>query len=97
MYGIRTDRARPAELRAAVTPRVKADKPIGQWNRYEITHRKGTVSVVLNGQTVLPGAMIPDLPPKARIGSPAPRRNERRPVGTARPRCCSFGTCSSAS
>ncbi len=68
MYGIRTDRARPAELRAAVTPRVKADKPIGQWNRYEITHRQGTVSVVLNGQTVLPGAKIPDLPAKAPIG-----------------------------
>ena len=68
MYGIRTDGARPAELRAAVTPRVKADKPIGQWNRYEITHRKGTVSVVLNGQSVLPGAKIPDLPATGAIG-----------------------------
>ena len=68
MYGIRTDGKRPAELRAAVTPRVKADKPIGQWNRYEITHRKGKVSVVLNGQPVIPGATIPDLPAKASIG-----------------------------
>ena len=68
MYGIRTDSTRPPELRAAVTPRMKADKPIGEWNRYEITHRKGKVSVVLNGQTVIPGATIPDLPAKAAIG-----------------------------
>ena len=68
MYGIRTDGARSPELRAAVTPRVKADKPIGEWNRYEITQRKGKVTVVLNGQTVLPGATIPDLPAKAPIG-----------------------------
>lgn len=68
MYGIRTDKARPPELRAAVTPKVRADKPVGQWNRYEITKRKGTVTVVLNGQTVIPGATIPDLPAKGRIG-----------------------------
>ena len=68
MYGIRTDKTTPADLRAAVTPRVKADKAIGEWNRYEITHRKGTVTVVLNGQTVLPAVKIPGLPATAPIG-----------------------------
>ena len=68
MYGIRTDPATPPDIRAAVTPRMKADKPIGEWNRYEITNRKGVVSVVLNGQSVIPGAKIPGLPATGRIG-----------------------------
>ena len=68
MYGIRTDGKNPPELRAAATPKVKADKPIGEWNRYEITQRQGLITVLLNGQTVLPGIQIPDFPANAPIG-----------------------------
>ncbi|MBI5384735.1 MAG: DUF1080 domain-containing protein [Verrucomicrobia bacterium] len=67
MYGIRTDAKMPAEARAAVTPRTQADKPVGQWNHFEITVRGNTVKVELNGKTVLPGAAIPDLPARGRI------------------------------
>jgi hypothetical protein len=67
MYGIRTDPRTSPELRAAVTPRTQADKPVGQWNHYEITVKGKTVTVVLNGKTVLPGATIPDLPARGRI------------------------------
>jgi hypothetical protein len=67
MYGIRTDPRTSPELRAAVTPRTQADKPVGEWNHFEITVRGNTVSVVLNGKTVLPGATIPDLPQRGRI------------------------------
>jgi hypothetical protein len=67
MYGLRTDPKTSPELRAAVTPRTQADKPVGEWNRFEITVRGNTVKVVLNGQTVLPGATIPDLPRRGRI------------------------------
>lgn len=67
MYGIRTDSKTPADVRAAVTPRTQADKPVGQWNRFEITVRGNTVKVVLNGKTVLPGAEIPGLPDRGRI------------------------------
>ena len=62
MYGVRRDPAMPPEVRAGVTPKVKADRPVGQWNRFEITVRGSTVGVVLNGQTVLPGVAIPGLP-----------------------------------
>ncbi|MDD2456784.1 MAG: DUF1080 domain-containing protein [Kiritimatiellae bacterium] len=62
MYGVRRDKAMPPEVRAGVTPVVKADNPVGKWNRFEITVRGGTVKVVLNGQTVLPGVTIPGLP-----------------------------------
>jgi hypothetical protein len=67
MYGIRTDRKTPPDLRAAVTPRTQADKPVGEWNRFEITTRGDTVTVVLNGKTVIPGAQIPDLPARGRL------------------------------
>jgi hypothetical protein len=67
MYGIRTDPKTSSEVRAAVTPRTQADKPVGEWNHFEITVRGNTVSVVLNGKTVLPGATIPDLPARGRI------------------------------
>jgi hypothetical protein len=62
MYGVRRDPAMPPEVRAGVTPKVKADNPVGQWNRFDITVRGSTVSVLLNGQTVLPGVTIPGLP-----------------------------------
>ncbi len=68
MYGIRTDRSTSPELRAAVTPRTQADKPVGEWNRFEITVRGETVRVVLNGKEVLPGATIPGIPARGRIG-----------------------------
>src|SRR4029453_4225541 len=35
MYGIRMDSKMPPEVRAAVTPRTQADKPVGEWNRFE--------------------------------------------------------------
>lgn len=60
-------KASPA-LRAAVTPRTQADKPVGEWNHFEITVRGDTVTVVLNGKTVIAGAQIPDLPARGRIG-----------------------------
>ena len=68
MYGVRRDMNLPKEVRAAVTPRMKADKPIGQWNRFEITVRNETVSVVLNNETVITEATIPGLPLRGPIG-----------------------------
>jgi hypothetical protein len=67
MYGIRTDPKTPPELRKAVTPITQADKPVGEWNRFEITVQGQTVKVVLNGITVIPGATIPTMPKRGRI------------------------------
>jgi hypothetical protein len=67
MYGVRMNPKTAPEVRAAVTPRTQADKPVGEWNRFEITVRGKTVKVVLNGKTVLPGAEIPNLPDSGRI------------------------------
>lgn len=68
MYGVRTDGSMPPEVRAAVTPRTQADRPVGEWNTYEITVRGNTVTVLLNGKTVIPGATIPGMPARGRIG-----------------------------
>ncbi len=68
MYGVRRDPAMPPEVRGGVTPRAKADHPVGQWNRYEITVLQGTVKVVLNGEEVIPEVGIPGLPASGPIG-----------------------------
>jgi hypothetical protein len=66
-YGYRTDAKMPPEVRAAVTPRVNADKNIGEWNAFEITVEGDTVSVVLNGKRVIEGARLPGLPERGRL------------------------------
>jgi hypothetical protein len=67
MYSIRTDPKTPSELRAAVTPSTQADKPVGEWNHFEITVRGKTVKVELNGKIVIVGATIPGMPDRGRI------------------------------
>ncbi len=67
MYGVRMDAQMPPDVRAAVTPRSQADKPVGEWNHFEITARGNTITVVLNGKTVIPGAPIPGLPARGRV------------------------------
>ncbi len=67
IFTVRTSRGTPPDLRAAVTPRHRADKPVGDWNHFEITVIGKTVTVVLNGTTVIPRATIPDMPAKGRL------------------------------
>jgi hypothetical protein len=67
-YGYRTDRTMPQAIKAAVTPKVNADKNIGEWNTFEITMRGDRVTVVLNGKTVVENAQLPGVPAEGRIG-----------------------------
>jgi hypothetical protein len=67
LYGVRMDPNTRADVRAAVTPRTQADNPVGQWNHFEITVRGKTVTVVLNGKTVIPGAVLPELRERGRL------------------------------
>jgi type 1 glutamine amidotransferase len=68
MFSVRFDPKTPPNVRAAVTPRTRADKPVGEWNHFEIEVRGQVVKVILNGTTVIPGATIPNLPSRGRIG-----------------------------
>src|SRR5262249_61571527 len=67
VYGYRTDTSMSAEGRAGVTPKVKADAPIGQWNRFVITMQGDRLTVQLNGQTAIEKAMLPGIAPRGPI------------------------------
>lgn len=59
VYGIRNDGKVPLPVRAALTPRVVADRAIGEWNRFVIEMRGERVTVFLNGKRVLHEALLP--------------------------------------
>jgi hypothetical protein len=67
VYGVRMDKATPPEVRAGVTPKKKADKPIGEWNAFEITVKGDRLWVTLNGEQVIENALLPGLPPSGRL------------------------------
>ena len=54
-------------LRKGALPKVNADKPVGQWNEMKITMKGETVSVVLNGKTVLDKSKMPGVGNKGPI------------------------------
>lgn len=64
VYGYRTDASQPAEVRAGVTPKLRADKPVGQWNRFVITMRGDRLTVRLNDELVLENARLPGVRPR---------------------------------
>ena len=63
----RTDASQPAEVRAGVTPKKVADKPIGQWNRFLITMKRDRLTVRLNGELVIENAQLPGVAPRGPI------------------------------
>jgi hypothetical protein len=67
VYGYRNDTNVEAAVRAGVTPKLKADKPIGQWNRFLITMRGDRLTVVLNDKTVIENAQLPGVPSEGPI------------------------------
>jgi Domain of Unknown Function (DUF1080) len=68
MYGYRTDPKMPPAIKAAATPKVNADNDIGQWNTFEVTVQGSTVTVALNGKTVIDKITLPDLPAEGPLG-----------------------------
>jgi hypothetical protein len=68
VYGYRTDEKMPAVVRAGVTPKVRADNPVGEWNRFRITMRGRRLTVVLNGKPVITDAQLPGVPSRGPIG-----------------------------
>ena len=67
VYGYRMNKSMPPEVRAGVTPRVNADRPVGEWNQFIIIMVGDRLTVVLKGKTVLENAQLPDVPEKGRI------------------------------
>jgi hypothetical protein len=67
VYGYRMDKNMPAEVRAAVTPRKRADNVRGQWNTFEITMKGDRLWVKLNGEEVIRNARLPGVPQEGPI------------------------------
>ena len=67
VYGYRHSDKIDPKIRAGVTPRVNADKPVGQWNQFTIIMVKDRLTVILNNKTVIENAQLPDIPEKGRI------------------------------
>ncbi|MEA3225539.1 MAG: DUF1080 domain-containing protein [Planctomycetota bacterium] len=67
IWGYRKDQAMPAQVRRGATPLVNADNPPGRWNRFVITAVGDTVTIVLNGKTVIDKAKLPGIPAKGPI------------------------------
>lgn len=68
VYGYRMDDKMPPEVRRGVTPKVNADKNIGEWNTFKITMKGNRMSVELNGILVIENAELPGLPESGPIG-----------------------------
>ena len=67
VYSYRMDSSMPPEVRAGVTPKVNADKPVGEWNTFIIVMVEDRLSVLLNGKQVIMNAQLPGVPSKGRI------------------------------
>src|SRR4030095_11863969 len=68
VYGYRMDTTMSPEVRRGVTPKVNADKNIGEWNTFRITMKGNRLTVELNGIVVIENALLPELPEEGSIG-----------------------------
>jgi hypothetical protein len=68
VYGYRTNKSLPPAIRAGVTPKEKADRPVGEWNHMEITMKGDRLTVVLNGKKVIENAQLPGVAAKGPVG-----------------------------
>ena len=68
VYGYRMDAKMPPEVRAGVTPKLIADRNIGEWNKFRITVKGDRLTVELNGKTVIENAQLPGIPAKGPVG-----------------------------
>ncbi|HZI53169.1 MAG TPA: DUF1080 domain-containing protein [Chitinophagaceae bacterium] len=68
VYGYRMDKNMPPDVRRGVTPKVNADKNIGEWNTFKITMKGDRMTVELNGIIVIENALLPGIAEKGPIG-----------------------------
>ena len=67
VYGIRNNPETPAAIRAGVTPKINADRPVGQWNEFLVVLIGDEVTVLLNDRLVLEKAKLPGIPDRGPI------------------------------
>jgi hypothetical protein len=68
VWGYREDQSMSREVRAAATPKLNADNPPGEWNRFRIAMKGDRLTVALNGKPVIDNAPLPGVPAWGPIG-----------------------------
>lgn len=68
LWSVRNDQSLPAEVRAGAVPSENADKPVGQWNAFDITVKGDRITIVNNGIVVIDNALYPGLDVAGPIG-----------------------------
>jgi len=68
LWSVRNNQDLPAETRAAAVPSENADKPVGQWNAFDIMVKGDRITVVNNGIVVIHNALFPGLDVEGPIG-----------------------------
>jgi hypothetical protein len=61
LWSVRNNESLSPEDRAAAVPRENADRPVGQWNAFDITVKGERITVVNNGIVVIDNAYYPGL------------------------------------
>lgn len=67
VYGYRNNAQNPPEIRAGVTPRLRADRPVGEWNQFVIVMVGDRLTVLLNDHLIIENAQLPEVPERGRI------------------------------
>ena len=68
LWSVRNNQELSPEVRAAAVPGENADKPVGQWNAFEIIVKGDRITVANNGIVVINDALFPGLDVKGPIG-----------------------------
>lgn len=68
LWTVRNDKSLSPEARAAAVPKENADKPVGQWNAFDITVIGDRVTIVNNGIVVINNALYPSMVVNGPIG-----------------------------
>ncbi|MGV8090282.1 MAG: DUF1080 domain-containing protein [Mangrovibacterium sp.] len=68
LWSVRNDSKLPPEVRAGAVPKENADKPVGQWNAFDITVQGERITIVNNGIVVIDHALYPGLNVKGPVG-----------------------------
>jgi len=68
LWSVRRNVKLSPEVRAAATPKVHADRNIGEWNTMEITMKGNRIWIVLNSIPVIENALFDAVPEEGPIG-----------------------------
>lgn len=67
VYGYRNPKNADPEIRKGVTPRINADRAVGEWNHFMIIMIDDRLTVIENNKMVLENAKLPGVPEKGPI------------------------------